>query len=287
MSIVTNPQSIQRYGYRPAERLQWGLASLTPGGRLAWLDQHLQLDPKYGWLFVLGVNNSGTTLVKRLLQQHPEMRPLPREGQALTRALPRGTDHQVGRVWGQRIDLFHWTEEDDPEPSFQAKFDWAPYYPLRPGYLLEKSPTNTLRSRWLQRNFQPARFLAIVRHPYATCEGIRRRGGKEIEAAARHWEASMRTLFDDMEHLERCHWFRYEDLTGDPERTLGRIEAFLELRSPLNRSVLGNIKVHSIEGETTGVRSLNEKSLANLTPDEVRLIREITLPMMERLGYEA
>ncbi len=283
---TTPKKKFKKRGHPPLERLSWSLASLNPAGKAAWLERRLQVDPNYGWLFVLGVNNSGTTLVKRLLQDHPEMRPLPREGQELSHALPRGTDFRIPRAWGLLADKFHWTEEHDPEPSFRVKFDWAPYFPARPGYLLDKSPTNTMRSRWLQQNFRPARFLAIVRHPYPICEGIRRRNGRDLESAARHWTTAMETMFADIEHLEKCLWFRYEDLTSEPEKTVERIEAFLEVKNRLDRSVLTNIKVHSIEGVTTGVKSLNEKSLANLTEEDRRIIRAQALPMMERLGYE-
>src|SRR4051812_33152923 len=45
-----------------------------------WTADRLQLGDDY-WLFVLGLNNSGTTLVVDLLKSHPSMRWLPNEGQ--------------------------------------------------------------------------------------------------------------------------------------------------------------------------------------------------------------
>ena len=52
-----------------------------------WTQQRLQLGNHY-WLFILGLNNSGTTLLHDLLKSHPAMRWLPNEGQYLTGALP-------------------------------------------------------------------------------------------------------------------------------------------------------------------------------------------------------
>lgn len=279
-------REFKNYGFRPLDRVRWASSGLTPGGRSAWLDQRLHVEDRYGWVFVLGVNNSGTTVISRLLQQHSEIRSLPHEGQLLTRAFPRAAHHQVGRLWSQRLDLFRWTEKDDPAPADRAKFDWLRHYPRQSGYLLEKSPPNTLRSRWLQENFRPARFVAIIRHPYATCEGIRRRAGCELGPAAEHWAKSMELMFEDIQHLQQCHWFRYEDLTADPETELGKIEAFLGLSSPLDRSELGKVKVHSIDGKTTGLQNLNDKSLANLTDEDLRTIDAAAGEMMRRLGYE-
>src|SRR5258708_7301311 len=150
--------------------LRW---HLTGQDRLArWTDQRLQLG-QYHWLFILGLNNSGTTLVHDLLKNHPAMRWLPNEGQYLTSGLPLPRSYDVPRNFSRRMDVFHWTEANEPGPALRVKYDWAPLYQPRPGILLEKSPPNILRSRWLQQNFQPSRFLGIIRHPYAVCEGIR------------------------------------------------------------------------------------------------------------------
>src|SRR5262249_18025926 len=81
-----------------------------------WTDQRLQLG-KHFWLFVLGLNNSGTTLLVDLLKSHPETRWLPNEGQYLTTALPLPRSVGVPRNFSTRLDVFHWTEEADPTPA--------------------------------------------------------------------------------------------------------------------------------------------------------------------------
>ncbi len=250
------------------------------------MDRRLQVEKLYGWIFILGVNNSGTTVLTRLLQQHPEIRGLPREGQILSNAFPRPRYNGVGRLWSLRPDLFHWTEAHDPAPAARVRYDWLPHFPRGRGFLLEKSPPNTLRSRWLQRYFAPAHFLGIVRSPYATCEGIRRRSGCDLADAARHWSTSMEIMLSDAEHLERFYWFRYEDLTAEPDCYLGRIEQFLGLETPFDRAGVTTVNAHSIDGTTTGLRNMNPKSLARLQPDDFDTINRIAGPTMERLGYE-
>jgi Sulfotransferase family len=251
-----------------------------------WTEQRLQphQDP---WLFILGLNNSGTTLLVDLLKSHPEVRWLPNEGQYLTDALPLPRAYDVPRNFSRRMDIFHCTEQTDPTPALRIKFDWSYYYQQRPGILLEKSPPNTLRSRWLQAHFQPSRFLAIIRHPYAVCEGIRRRGGQPIAEAALHWVRSHECLLDDMKHLQHCLCFRYEELCSQPEEHLKLIERFLGLGSPFNRDVLTTPRhIHNIDSTPQLIRNLNLRSLEQLSADDLAQIDRIAGPLMDRLGYE-
>ncbi len=172
------------------------------------------------WLFILGVNNSGTTILTSTLETHPEIRSLPAEGQHLTTAFPRPDLLGVGRLWSSRMDIFRWREDFDPKPALQAKKDWSRLYPKRKGILLEKSPPNTVRSLWLQRNFEPSRFLSIVRSPYAVCEGIRRRKEYTIDQAALHWKTANQCLLDDLPCIEHQLLIKYEDLADDPQHVI-------------------------------------------------------------------
>jgi hypothetical protein len=246
----------------------------------------LQLDGYY-WLFVLGLNNSGTTLLVDLLKSHPSVRWLPNEGQYLTGALPLPRAYDVPRNFSQRLDVFHWTEADDPAPALRVQYDWARFYQRRPGVLLEKSPPNSTRSRWLQKNFAPSRFIAITRHPYAVCEGIRRREGASLEEAARHWVIANETMLADLEHLERSVCITYESLCAEPMIHLDRLQDFLGLEAPFDASVVTQPRrIHNIDGASEMIRNFNARSLAQLTRDDCALIDRIAGPLMERLGYE-
>jgi hypothetical protein len=264
--------------------LHWTMAS--PKYLSRWTERRLGIGPHY-WLFLLGCNNSGTTLLVRILESHPLIRTLPTEGQHCTKALPNSTRLGVGRVFSQRLDVLRWTEESDPIPAKRVRYDWAALYDQRPGILLEKSPPNTVRSRWLQRHFQPCRFLAIVRNPYAVCEGIRRRRAHSIEEAALHWRRVHEILQEDMPYLERCLWLRYEDLCERVEEHCERLEGFLELEVPFDRGGLrGSFKVHNMDGIPQSIHNFNDKSLQRLSSKEIELITHITGVQMKRFGYE-
>jgi hypothetical protein len=264
--------------------LRWTM--MSPESLSRWTERRLGIG-QYYWLFLLGCNNSGTTLLVRILESHPLIRTLPTEGQHCTKALPNSTRLGVGRVFSQRLDVFRWTEQSDPTPAERVRYDWAACYDPRPGILLEKSPPNTVRSRWLQRHFQPCRFLVIVRNPYAVCEGIRRRRAHSIEEAAMHWRRVHEILQEDMPYLERSLWLRYEDLCERFEEQCGCIEGFLELDVPFDRDVLaGSFNVHNMDGTPQPIQNFNDKSLQRLSPKEIEAINQITGVQMKQFGYE-
>lgn len=237
------------------------------------------------WLFILGVNNSGTTLLAKLLEAHPRIRSLPQEGQHLTDAFPRPDILGVGRLWTQRLDLFRWGQDSDPAPAAIAKKDWSAYYAQSPGLLLEKSPPNTVRSLWLQENFQPCRFISINRHPYAVCEGIRRRMNYPIEAAAQHWCDASMILIDDERKLDRCLTIRYGDLILNPVSMLQDIQKFLDLSDSFDLSILHRISSHSIEGTTSGIKNMDIMSIERLTEVDKGIIDKICKVPMSYYGY--
>jgi len=272
---------IHRHRVIPA--LSWRLRP-TPL-RERWVERQLNLGGHY-WLFVLGLTNSGTTMLASILKQHPLIRSLAREGQQMTAAFPQEIAHGVDRIWALKPEVFHWTEDSDPTPAARVRHDWAMNYARRPGILLEKSPTNSMRSRWLERHFSPCRFITIVRSPYAVCEGIRRRAGHEIGDAARQWARGHAILLADMERLERTMWFRYEDFCAAPADHLERIERFLELPQPFDLAVLRSVKAGSGPKQAiTPLYDHNPESLERLSRADFDEINRIAGAEIEKLGY--
>ena len=212
---------------------------------------------------------------------------MPSAGQGLTTGIPRARDYGVSRLWTERPEIFRWTEESDASSVLRVRYDWARLYPSRPGILLEKSPPNTMRARWLQRHFRPCRFVAIVRNPYAVCEGMRRRERIPIDEAARHWTRGHEYLFEDVPLLERVLLLSYESLCDETERQFQILEQFLDLATPLDRAMLhANLPTHNLDGTAQPIVNLNAESLALLSPADKEVIGRIAAPMMERLGYE-
>jgi len=264
--------------------LRWMVMSDT--ARRRWVARRLNL-AESRWLFILGVNNSGTTLLERIVALHPAMRALPKEGQRLTQALPRPRDFDLHRLWTQRVDAFRWTEAHDAAPALRAMYDWSPHFGTGRGWLVEKSPPNTVRSRWLQMNFQPASFIVVTRNPYAVCEGIRRRTGCTIEQAAAHWAAAHQILLDDLPQLQRVLHITYERLCDASAAVLREIETFLELPQSFDDAWLARaFDVHNLEGQPAFIENFNARSLERLSDDDVATISRIAGDVMEMLDSQ-
>ncbi|MDX1394997.1 MAG: sulfotransferase [Gemmatimonadota bacterium] len=282
---LQDPEDVGRFDILRHE-LVWHLSDEE---RLAHRRCRKLLGDRGYWCFILGVNNSGTTLLHKILADHEDARALPMEGQSLTRALRRPWDHAAARLWATQVDLFHMTEEDGPGPAWRAIHDWAFHYRGQPGHvLLEKSPPNTIRSRWLARWFQPSRFITLVRNPYAVCEGIRRRNEHPISDAARHWAVANDTLYEDLSHLpadQPVLRITYERLSEHHASVLDEICRFLEIPNSFGDD-LGPLDVHNIESRPSEIRNFNDDSIARLSAEDIRIVTEIAGETMVRLGYE-
>jgi len=288
-SLVPEPLRVQlswarRHLPRLAEDVRWKV--LGARGLASFVDSSLDVGP-FSWIFILGCNNSGTTLLAELLGAHPLVRTLPKEGQRITGAIPNSATYGIGRVFSQRLDLFRWTEDSDARCVPRLRYDWACRYTKGQGYLLEKSPPNTLRSRWLQRHFAPARFIVLVRHPYAVCEGITRRTKYSLDEAAVHWALVHRLLLEDVQRLEHCMTVRYEDLCERPAEHLSRLEKFLQLPEPFDPSLLGrHFKSHNIDGTPRHLQNLNDRSLQRLSRADLDTINARVREQAAAFEYE-
>ena len=242
------------------------------------------------WVFVVGCYNSGTTLIRKILGAHPSVSILPAEGQYLTDQFP--SDHEIGlsRMWVEREDLYRLTENDDGPNVYRIKKEWATRLDRKRPIFLDQTPANSARTRWLQRHFEPAYFIAMIRNGYAVAEGIRRKAqpihrksGWPIEMAARQWRRSNEILFEDAPLLRNLLWMKYEDLATNPTRELTRLWEFLGL----DKSSIPNPKLNwSVHERSQGIVNLNAESIGRLSRDDIMRINAEAGGLLAKTGYE-
>lgn len=257
-----------------------------------WRETRIALTPipkPEKWLFVVGCYNSGTTLLAKLLAQHPDISGMPTEGHFVTDQFVK--DYQVGlpRMWVDREDLFRLNENDLGPDVIRLKKEWGMRLNLSKPILLEKSPPNTARTLWLQKNFENAYFIAIVRNGYAVAEGISRKAdpkhlksGWPIEKAAWQWARSNQVLREDSKKLNNIIWVTYEELASDPQATLDKLSGFLGISTFPEAISDHEFAVHERQGRVT---DLNQASMSNLTPEQFGKINQVAGDEIERFGY--
>ncbi len=187
------------------------------------------------FVFIGGLHRSGTTLLAELLGAHPELTTISGspashdEGQHLQSVMP--TDEAFGGPGVFAFDpAVHLTEADATTPDAdraQMRAAWRPFTDATCPTIVEKSPPNLLRFRYLQRVFEGASCIAIVRHPIAVAHATEFWAGTGIQRLLEHWVIAHERLALDAPHVERLHTLRYEDLVADPNRELARIHHFL------------------------------------------------------------
>jgi hypothetical protein len=241
------------------------------------------------WLFLVGCYNSGTTLLAQLLSRHPSISGLPTEGHFITDQFVK--DYEVGlpRMWAGREELFRLTENDDGPDPIRVKKEWGMRLDRSKPVLLEKSPPNTIRVRWLQRHFAPAYFVAIVRNGYAVAEGISRKADPKhlrdswpLAQSAWQWRRSNEVLEEDSPFLKNLLWVRYEDLVADPLPSLNRIVEFAGLPAFSGFDTASAFEVHE---RRESVRDLNGESIRRLSEEQINAINDVAGDMLARYGY--
>jgi hypothetical protein len=210
-------------------------------------------------LFVCGLHRSGTTVLARVLASSPGARGLTGtgvmadEGQHLQAVLP-----PASRYGGPGAFAFdgrsHLTEDSplaSPATARALLAAWTPFWHLTgdevlgwgpaPGrvVLVEKSPPNLVRTRFLQALFPQARFVVVVRHPGVVAISTRRmRPQRRVDDLLRHWSCAHEVVEQDAPHLRHLHVIRYEDLVAHPGPVLDRLAATVGVSPRFDISLL-------------------------------------------------
>lgn len=247
------------------------------------------------WVFIVGCYNSGTTLLKDLLAEHPQIGALPGEGVRFTDALPRPEDFGWQRMWCRCLAEVRLEPDAQVEDRVRRiKRQWSLLYPRECPNLLEKSIANAARLPFLQAHFQPAYFVHLVRDGYAVAEGIRRktspgrwgnaqyRDGYPIELCAEQWAASEALVAEDSGQVERLLQVAYEEFADDALGTMRRITDFLGLEPLAEELYARRWKVHGVESP---IRNMNDRSFACLSGADIEKIHQVAGEQLARHGY--
>jgi hypothetical protein len=199
--------------------------------------------------FIVGVGRSGTTMLRLMLDAHPDLT-IPPETHFvpdLIEAIDDGAGParavevmQSVRQWG---DLH--MEPAEVQAKLEAVEDWNAANALRAFYEIyaerqgkprigEKTPAYVRKMRLIEKTLPEARFIHVIRdgRDVALSRWKRTLGeGKRAPATqvAEGWERRIRRAQKQGKRLNHYLELRYEDLVTDTEPNLRRIAEFLEL----------------------------------------------------------
>jgi len=189
------------------------------------------------YVFVGGLHRSGTSLLTRLIGNHPQVAsitdaPVPEnEGCYLQGAIPHTARH--GRPMHFATDPSQHLREgcrfDKLDTRLRIEADWHPWFqPDRP-WRVEKSPVNLTRMRLYQQLFPLSQFIVVVRHPQAVAAAVAKWLPDPPARLIDHWIGAHKQLQEDLTYLHAAMVVRYEDLVTNPDRVMSGVFAFLSL----------------------------------------------------------
>jgi hypothetical protein len=191
----------------------------------------------HNFIFLCGLHRSGTSPLFRILREHPEISGFrdtgapEDEGQHLQSVIPPAKAFGGPGHFGFAPEA-HLTEASNlaTRENGQKLFEqWSIYWDKRKRFLLEKSPPNLIRTRFLQAMFPKSHFIVIFRHPIATSLATKKWTSSSLESLIEHWLHCHRLFGLDRPNLRRVHTLKYEDLISSTTTELEKIYKFLNL----------------------------------------------------------
>lgn len=206
--------------------------------------------PGRRYLFIGGLHRSGTSILHQCLCDHPEVSGFQAtgvpedEGQHLQSVFPTALawggpgrfGFNAGSFMGEDSAFVSTANRD------QLLAEWGVHWDQSKQVLVEKSPPNLVRTRFLQALFPDARFLMIMRHPVAVSCATQKWSKTPLEQLLAHWIVCHRRLWRDRPFLTRCLVLRYEDFVQAPQQVLSDVYRFVGVSDyPLQRAVRADI----------------------------------------------
>lgn len=256
-------------------------------------------------IFIGGMPRSGTTLMRVMLDAHPDVR-CGEETRVIPRILGMRTQWERAPVEKKRLEAAGVTGEvlDSAVRAFILEVV-AKHGPAAPR-LCNKDPFTLKSAIYLSQQFPRSKFILMIRDGRAVVHSIITRkvtiSGfdlKSYRSCLQKWNVAMETMYSQCLRVgsQRCMPVYYEQLALHPRQWMLKIVNFLDL--PWNETVLhhedyigekGGISLSRVEKSTDQViKPVNVEALSKWVghiPDDVVNDMHVIAPMLLTLGYD-
>ena len=208
------------------------------------------------FVFIGGLHRSGTSVLFRCLKEHPlisgfgSTKAPEDEGQHIQSiyrpAIAHGGPGRFG--FDPEAYLTEASELITADTHLRLFAEWKGYWDLEKPVLLEKSPPNLIRTRFLQKLFPNSYFVVVTRHPIAVAYATQKWSNTSLDELIEHWLVCHEKFEQDKQHIRRLLVLRYEDFVEQPQAALEMIYSFVGLPNHLNRiEVRSNVNEKYLE----------------------------------------
>jgi len=270
-------------------------------------------------LFVVGCERSGTTLLRAMLDSHPELAIPPESYFAVPLLRHRGDlEHPDGIAvdpvvdllagnssfdeWGLDADSLRAAWHDAPPSSIaDALRDLYSRWAIAEGKAIvgDKTPFHVRTMDLLAESFPEARFVHLIRDGRDVAVSIvgAHFGSSSFATAVDHWERSVSRGRELGAAIGpgRYREIRYEDLVSDPSAVLRDVcdlidlpfhESMLDYTARADRLLAPMHRVEHMQGIKAQVGSVGRDWRTHLEPRRVAYFEAAVRPLAAELGYE-
>lgn len=258
-------------------------------GRFFFTRYFSEIVGSHKWCFIVGCNNSGTSLLQKLFELTGKVSTHSTEGQLYTRTLTRSIRRRYAYLWSEYIDELIADEKLSPiSVGPRLAHDWMRELntPIK-NIIVEKTPANVTRMKLLQQIFPNSYFIGLVRNGYSVSEGIKRKGRHSISKGAKHWNTVNQLLVKNSDTVDRFLLVKYEDLADRPAELVNSIAEFLEMDSTFfSKAIEAEFTFQTILGSSSRpITNLNSQSIQRLSPADIKTITLHAKPMLDLFNY--
>ncbi len=232
------------------------------------------------FIFLAGLHRSGTSLLHEIIREHPEIsgfsgtKSYRDEGQHLQSIYPPAKD--FGGPGKFAFDDRSYMDESHPlatQECANAIFEqWSNHFDLSCNYLVEKSPPNIVRTRFLQELYPNSKFIVILRHPLAVSYATKKWAGTSVSSLVDHSLLAYEIFLKDMRALNSVYILRYEEFVLEPQKVSDSIFRYLGLES---------IKIrHDVRSD------VNAKYFSQWENDQKKLAKRILWKLPRTRSFE-
>lgn len=289
-------------------------------------------------IFILGCHKSGTSLLKNLLDGHPELFAIPSETHffqysgywvdyALRRNLnitktieqqeiglyqfflyentikdPYGSGAMDGRYNEEKFREFMNENKSVTQMQLFDNYIRAIHYSLtgtnisNETRIVEKSVENSDFAIQIKRWYPTARFIHIVRNPYATITAIRKmkdsKGYPFLGPIIKSLHNSLYSMYKNQMNIDNYMIVKYEDLLTDPEPTMRNIAKHLDInfRESLLKPTLYGKKWKGNSTSNTEFSEITKSPINswknNITSIETEIVNKHLTPIIKMYNYD-
>lgn len=210
----------------------------------------------HNFVFIGGLHRSGTSILFRAIREHPLISGFENTNSPENEGMHLQTIYKPSGEYGGagRFGLnqkSHLTEESPQVNEVNRKklfAEWSRYWDLDKPFLLEKSPSNLIQTRFIQAIFPKSYFIIILRHPIVVSLATRRwyrtmRFNRiRLRTVFEHWVICHERFQNDQRYLTNSLILKYENFISHPEDVMRKINSFLGLANhPLTEPVITGI----------------------------------------------